>query len=66
MKTITFILLSVITSAALAGGSAVFTGRMEAVQTVGYQAAWRCEYMYNGQTFTRVYRGSCPYSFYVE
>jgi hypothetical protein len=40
--------------------TAFFTGRMEMVQTVTYQMAWRCEYNYAGQTFYRLFQNSCP------
>jgi hypothetical protein len=46
--------------------TAYWTGRQEQVQTVTYQIAWNCEYNYAGQTFWRVYQGSCPSSIEVQ
>ena len=46
--------------------TAFFTGRMEMVQTVTYQMAWRCEYNYAGQTFYRLFQNSCPSSVAVQ
>ena len=51
-------LLSVLIPAFAA--TAFFTGRQEMVQTVTFQTGWKCEYNYNGQTFWRVFVGSCP------
>lgn len=42
--------------------AAFWTGRQEQVTTVTYQIAWGCEYNYLGQTFWRVFQGSCPSS----
>lgn len=46
--------------------TAIWTGKQEMVQTVTYQMAWRCEYMYAGQYFWRVFKNSCPSSIEVE
>jgi hypothetical protein len=46
--------------------TAFFTGRQEMVQTVTYQMAWKCYYSYAGQTFTAIFKDSCPSSIEVE
>lgn len=46
--------------------TAFWTGRSEMVTTVTYQQDWKCEYMYAGQTFWRVFKNSCPSSIEVE
>lgn len=46
--------------------TAVWTGRQEMTQTITGQQGWLCGYNYNGQTFTRVFVGSCPASIAVQ
>lgn len=46
-------------------GVAMWTGRSQQVQTVTYRWVWNCEYRYNGQTFWRLFEGSCPASIQV-
>lgn len=46
--------------------TASWTGRQEMVQTVTYQTAWNCQYQYGGQTFWRVFKGSCPSTVEVQ
>lgn len=48
------------------GVTAYWTGKQEHVQTVTYQAGWKCEYNYAGRTFTRVFISTCPSSVQVE
>lgn len=62
---IAFIIFSAIAGSAFAA-TAFFTGRMEQVQTVTYQTAWRCEYNYNGQRFWRLSQSYCPSSVEVQ
>lgn len=59
------LLLLVLVSPAFAL-TAMWTGRMEPVQTVSFQQAWKCEYMVNGQRFWRVFKNSCPSMIEVE
>ncbi len=61
MRTIVLIAALLGASAANAA-TAIWTGRMEQVQTVTYQWAWRCEYMYAGQKFWKLFQNSCPSS----
>lgn len=66
MKSIIAILaLTLLANSALAA-TAVWTGRQVQVQTVTYQWAWNCEYMYAGQKFWQVYPGSCPNSINIQ
>jgi hypothetical protein len=41
-------------------GTAFFTGRMHQVQTAKNEIAWDCQYNYQGKTFWRKHKGSCP------
>lgn len=49
-------------SAQAHAATAIWTGRQEQVQTVTYQWVWRCEYMYAGQKFWKLFQSSCPSS----
>lgn len=40
--------------------TAVWTGRMEIVQSVTGQAVFNCQYQYAGQFFWRQFASSCP------
>lgn len=53
-------------SGAVNGPTAFFTGRQQQVQTVTNQWVWSCEYDYNGQLFTRLFRNGCPATAPVE
>jgi len=46
--------------------TAYWTGQQKQVQTVTYQWAWNCEYRYGGQTFWKVYSGTCPSSIEIQ
>lgn len=59
------VFFSTIAASAFAA-TAFFTGRMEQVQTVTYQMAWRCEYNYNGKIFWKLLKNTCPSSVEVE
>ena len=66
MKTfVAFVAVALASTSALAA-TAFWTGRSEMVTTVTYQQAWKCEYMYAGQKFWRVFKNSCPSSVEVE
>jgi hypothetical protein len=64
-KVVVFCAMLAMASYALAA-TAFFTGRMEMVQTVTYQMAWKCEYNYAGQTFWKVFKNNCPSRVEVE
>ncbi|WP_426110994.1 hypothetical protein [Massilia sp. PWRC2] len=64
-KIIGITMLAAVACPALAA-TANWTGRQEMVQTVTYQSAWNCQYMYGGQTFWRVFKTSCPSSVEVQ
>lgn len=65
MKKVVFAVLLGLAAPAFAA-TAVWTGKQEQVITVTYQIAWNCEYNYAGQTFWRVFQGSCPSSIEVQ
>jgi len=62
---IALLALTLLANSAFAA-TAVWTGRQVQVQTVTYQWAWSCEYMYAGQKFWQVYQGSCPNSINIQ
>lgn len=66
MKSAIALVATLLASASVFAATAFWTGRSEMVTTVTYQQAWKCEYMYAGQKFWRVFRNSCPSSVEVE
>jgi hypothetical protein len=66
MKKATVLCTALVASSYAFAATAFFTGRMEQVQTVTYQMAWKCEYSYAGQKFWRIFKNTCPSSVEVE
>lgn len=66
MKTAIILFAALLAVSTAYAATANWTGKQEMVTTVTYQQAWRCEYIYAGQTFWRVFKISCPSSVEVE
>lgn len=45
---------------------ASWTGQEQQITTITHQQGWNCQYTYAGQTFWRVYVGTCPASIAVQ
>ena len=58
-KIIATLLLALLSAAAMASVTAMWTGRSEAGFSVTGQSVWRCEYMYGNQKFWLTMRGAC-------
>lgn len=46
--------------------TAFWTGQEQQITTITHQQGWNCQYTYAGQTFWRVYVGTCPASIAVQ
>lgn len=63
----TCVLVAGLAAAASAyAATAFWTGQQQQVQTVTGTYAWNCEYNYAGQTFWKVFTGSCPPSIEIQ
>lgn len=58
--------LFALTASSASAATAFFTGNSEMVQTVTFQAGWRCEYNYAGRTFWMVFTSFCPSTVEVQ
>ena len=65
-KTIALLITLIYSNTISASGTAFWTGKSRPVQTVTYQTAWECEYNYNGQNFTKIFKLTCPSSLTIE
>lgn len=58
--------LLAITSTCAMAAIANFTGKMEPVITVTGQSAYKCEYIYAGTRFWRIFKDYCPATVDIE
>jgi hypothetical protein len=65
MKKLLWVILLLTSSVAFAA-TAIWTGRMEQVQTASGTYSWKCEYDLNGNKFWQVFTTFCPPSIEVQ